>query len=172
MKSVKQDHKKRVFAIATAAAAAHTRIRGGHSNLYFVWIFNMFFTFWRKHTHTHTKPTEFQFIFTWTGSSKTPEQIGQTNSSSTSPWNRVSSYPISYPRAAPQQRKQTKWMCSGLYSAFWPKCVRKRARANPLCDNFYNLNRRAPHKIKLSSRRECGTQPRACLLTTTTTTRT
>lgn len=33
---------------------------------------------------------------TWTGSSKTPLQIGQIRSSSTSPWKRVTSYPMSH----------------------------------------------------------------------------
>lgn len=33
--------------------------------------------------------------YTWTGSSRTPEQMGQMSSSSTSPWKRVTSKPIS-----------------------------------------------------------------------------
>lgn len=33
-------------------------------------------------------------FLTWSGSSRTPEQIGHTSSSSTSPWNRFTSKPI------------------------------------------------------------------------------
>ena len=48
--------------------------------------------------HTTTKVAVLQnslhFFFTWSGSSSTPEQIGHTSSSSTSPWNRFTSKPI------------------------------------------------------------------------------
>lgn len=51
-----------------------------------------------SHSVMHARQNACSQTAACSGSSKTPAQIGHTSSSSTSPWNRVSSYPILFRR--------------------------------------------------------------------------